>query len=159
MKNALVMMHYKWRYLPLLNKVTKQYFPPGTPTIEEVAKQRTSLLFVNSQSNMGYTRSNVPAVVESGGIHITPAKPLPEQMENFMASSGKFGVIFFSLGSTIRSNSLPDNIRRGILNVFRKLPQKILWKWEGNMTDLPPNVMTSKWVPQQDILGKTINSF
>ena len=30
----------------------------------------------------------------------------------------------------------------------------ILWKWdEDNIADLPKNVMTQKWVPQQDILA------
>lgn len=138
-----------------MDQITEKYYPPGTPRIEEIAKQRTSLLLVNSNSRMGYTRADIPAVVESGGLHCAPAKPLPPELEDFMATSGEFGVIYFSLGSTIRGISLPETIRRGILNVFRKLPQKILWKWEGNMTDLPHNVLTSKWIPQQDVLGMT----
>ena len=31
----------------------------------------------------------------------------------------------------------------------------MLWKWhEETMKDLPPNVKLSKWLPQQDLLGK-----
>lgn len=39
-------------------------------------------------------------------------------------------------------------------NVFKKLPQRVLWKIElKQMPDLPSNVMTKKWVPQLNILG------
>ena len=40
------------------------------------------------------------------------------------------------------------------LEVFSKLKQKVLWKWETEKMDgLPKNVMLSKWLPQQDVLG------
>lgn len=44
------------------------------------------------------------------------------------------------------------------LEAFRRLPQKVLWKYEGLDLDLPPNVMTRAWLPQQDILGENLNS-
>lgn len=132
-----------------------QYFPSGTSSVQESAK-RTALLLMNYQSKMGYSRTNIPTAIEIGGLHCTSAKALPPDLEEFMESSGSFGVIYFSLGSTIRGVALPENIRKEILQVFSKLPQKVLWKWEGNMTDLPPNVKISKWLPQQDILGNVI---
>lgn len=40
------------------------------------------------------------------------------------------------------------------LNTFKKLKQRILWKWEDdNLPGKPNNVMTAKWLPQTDILG------
>merc|ERR1719361_2726614 len=49
---------------------------------------------------------------------------------------------------------MPDTKRKVLLNVFRNLKQKILWKWETDqMEDKPPNVMLHKWLPQQDVLG------
>ena len=42
-----------------------------------------------------------------------------------------------------------------MVKVFASLPQQIMWKWDQEtMEDLPPNVMLSKWFPQQDILGE-----
>lgn len=42
--------------------------------------------------------------------------------------------------------------------VFRQLPQRVLWKWEGeDMPDLPLNVKLARWLPQQDLLGKLPN--
>lgn len=42
-----------------------------------------------------------------------------------------------------------------LMTVFRKLPQRVLWKYEdeGDMPELPSNVKLGKWLPQQDILG------
>lgn len=67
--------------------------------------------------------------------------------------SAKHGVIFFSLGSVVQTSTLPDSMKKMFLNTFAKLKQKVLWKWDGEMENLPPNVKISKWLPQQDILG------
>ncbi len=49
---------------------------------------------------------------------------------------------------------MPDHKRELLLNVFRKLKQKVLWKWETEkMDNLPGNVKLSKWLPQQDVLA------
>ena len=49
---------------------------------------------------------------------------------------------------------MSDDKRKTLLNVFGKLKQKVLWKWEtDHMEDKPPNVMLHKWLPQQDVLG------
>jgi len=69
--------------------------------------------------------------------------------------SSKKGVIFFSLGSNIRASLMGKDKQRLFLNVFSKLEQNVIWKFEEEITDLPKNVMISKWLPQSDILGKT----
>ena len=49
---------------------------------------------------------------------------------------------------------MSEDKRKALLNVFGKLKQKVLWKWEtDHMEDKPPNVMLHKWLPQQDVLG------
>ena len=36
----------------------------------------------------------------------------------------------------------------------RSLPQySFLWKWDGQIENLPPNVKLQTWVPQQDLLA------
>jgi glucuronosyltransferase len=50
---------------------------------------------------------------------------------------------------------MPEEYRKVFVNVFSRLKQRVIWKWETEtMPDLPPNVKLSKWLPQQDILGK-----
>lgn len=63
------------------------------------------------------------------------------------------GVIYFCMGSLLRGESLPAKTRQMFLNVFDKIPQRILWKWEGELPGKPLNVMIRKWMPQRDILG------
>jgi UDP:flavonoid glycosyltransferase YjiC (YdhE family) len=70
------------------------------------------------------------------------------------------GVIFFSMGSNLKSSDLPDKKLRGILEAFSKLKQRVLWKWEGeNLPGKPSNVMVAKWLPQSDILGKKLRTY
>jgi glucuronosyltransferase len=58
------------------------------------------------------------------------------------------------MGSALKGSDMPEEKRKLFLNVFSKLKQKVLWKWETEMMpDLPKNVKLSKWLPQQDVLG------
>ena len=44
-----------------------------------------------------------------------------------------------------------------LFNVFKAMPQRILWKSDvESFDDLPSNVKLSKWLPQQDVLGKLL---
>nr|XP_053649729.1 UDP-glucuronosyltransferase 2B7-like [Cherax quadricarinatus] len=99
-------------------------------------------------------RPVVPAVVHCGGIHIRPAKPLPQDLEDWVQGAGDAGFIFFSLGSAVPPSTMPEEYRTILVQVFASLKQRVLWKWDKDtMDDLPPNVRLGKWLPQQDILG------
>lgn len=77
-------------------------------------------------------------------------------MEEFIRGSGDAGFIYFSMGSSVKAAKMPSYLRRMLMVVFRKLPQRVLWKYEAedDMPDLPSNVKLGRWLPQQDILGK-----
>lgn len=65
------------------------------------------------------------------------------------------GVIYFSLGTNVKSSSVTTNMRKIFMDTFRELPYNILWKFdETDLNDMPSNVKIMKWVPQQDILSK-----
>lgn len=64
------------------------------------------------------------------------------------------GVIYFTFGSVVAMSTLPDHIQNAFKNVFRRLPQSVLWKFEGEMENKPDNVMTGNWFPQRDVLRK-----
>lgn len=66
------------------------------------------------------------------------------------------GVIYFTFGSVVSITSLPENIQKAFKEAFAQVPQKVLWKYEGEMKDKPKNVMTRKWFPQRDILRKYV---
>jgi len=54
-------------------------------------------------------------------------------------------------------STLPDHIQNAFKNLFRQIPQKVLWKFEGEMEGKPDNVMTGNWFPQRDVLRKSCN--
>jgi len=67
------------------------------------------------------------------------------------------GVIYFSFGSTVKMDSLPAKMQTSLLEAFAELPQRILWKYDGEvMENQPNNVMIKKWFPQRDIMGARI---
>ena len=85
-------------------------------------------------------------------------KPKPidndPKLRKFLDEAGPEGVIYVSFGSVLKASVMSEDKRLTLLNVFGKLKQKVLWKWETEyMDDKPPNVMLHKWLPQQDVLG------
>lgn len=144
-------MMYKY-YSIHINKVAKQYFGESLPPLEDIAAN-TSLLLINTHVSYSQVRPLVPAIVEVGGIHIEPPKKLPQDLEKFI-SEAKHGVVFFSLGSTLRTATLPAEKREALLDAFAELPQRVLWKWEDDtLPNQPGNVKISKWLPQMSVLA------
>ena len=70
-----------------------------------------------------------------------------------MQSSGDIGVIVFSMGTTTRG--LPRYMADMFTEALANLDQKVIWKLSGEAPqNVPDNVMISKWLPQNDLLGK-----
>jgi glucuronosyltransferase len=77
----------------------------------------------------------------------------PQQdLETFINES-KDGVIYFSLGSLVRAETLPKDKLEAFIGAFSELPQRVIWKIDG-IVGLPDNVRTSNWYPQSEILSK-----
>ena len=79
-----------------------------------------------------------------------------QDLEKFANESGEDGFILFTLGSAIKSSSIPVEIVQTFVRVFSQIPQRVIWKWEADErpANLSPNVMTVKWAPQSDLLGE-----
>ncbi|XP_049837372.1 UDP-glucosyltransferase 2-like [Schistocerca gregaria] len=146
---------YMWFYdlMPAQEQLMHKYFGSDLPPIYEM-ERNFSLLIINNHFCMEYPRPHLPNIIELTGIHVaTEQKPLPKDVKKFL-DEAEHGVIYFSLGSNVRSNSLPDWKRQAFVEAFRELPQRVLWKWESDtLPDQPANLMVSKWLPQQDILA------
>jgi glucuronosyltransferase len=77
----------------------------------------------------------------------------PQQdLETFINES-KDGVIYFSLGSLVRAETLPKDKLEAFISAFSELPQRVIWKTD-DIVGLPDNVRTTKWCPQFEILSK-----
>ncbi|XP_016656348.1 UDP-glucuronosyltransferase 2B13 isoform X2 [Acyrthosiphon pisum] len=112
---------------------------------------RPSLIFSNTHFITELARPFSPDVVQIGGIHLTTPKQLPNDILEFI-DDAPHGVIYFTFGSVVSMASLPENVLRSLREALAQVPQKVLWKYEGEMEDKPKNVMTRKWFPQRDIL-------
>lgn len=129
-----------------------KYFPNAKSSFDEMYK-KSSIYFLNTHIAYSTPRPYLPNMIEIGGIHVQPAKPLPEYIKNFLDSATE-GVVVFSMGSLIQSSEWPEDKREAFVNAFKKLKQKVIWKYEADvLPNKPDNVMISPWVPQRDILA------
>ncbi|XP_050442608.1 UDP-glucosyltransferase 2-like [Adelges cooleyi] len=153
--NTLYYIYFKmaWKYYSEwpADKFLKENFGPNTPYINDIL-YNTSMVFVNGHFSLDGPRPLVPNMVEIGGIHVKPPRPLPKDILKFIEDSPN-GVMFFTFGSLIRISTLPKHVLDIFKEVFAKLPIRVLWKYEVDMPDKPDNVYISNWMPQRDILN------
>jgi glucuronosyltransferase len=148
-------------YFPKMESVYRTALgDPNIPGIKEI-ERNASIVLMNSHISFSPPRPFLPDIIEVGGSHLVPPKPVqPKELDDFLTGA-KDGFILFSMGSALKGSMMPESYRKIFLNTFSKLKQRVLWKWETEkMDDLPPNVKLSKWLPQQDVLGhKNIRLF
>ncbi|XP_055915994.1 UDP-glucosyltransferase 2-like [Eupeodes corollae] len=142
-------------YFPHQDELVQKYFshlPMKLPTVSEM-KKNVSVLLLNSYTPLTSPRPTNMGMVEVGGMHIYPPKSLPAEIKAFL-DGATHGAIYFSLGSQVKSSDLPKQKLKIFLDVFAKMKQRILWKFEDDsLSNLPKNVMIKKWMPQGDILA------
>lgn len=116
---------------------------------------KTKLLMPNYNPAVNLVQPTMPMIVPVGGLQIAESKPLPSDLEEIFADASK-GVVYFSVGSNIKSEQLGSRRLTELIEAFRALPQyTFLWKIDDSGLDLklPANVYVRKWLPQNDILA------
>lgn len=148
-------LHKRLVHLPSQEALYQQYFPQASKTLEQVLDS-FSLMLLGQHFTLSYPRPYLPNMIEVGGLHLQQQrepKPLPRDLATFVAEA-KHGVIYFSMGSNIKSKDLPLATRQVLLQAFGGLKQRVLWKFEQEqLEDQPANVLISKWFPQLDVLA------
>ncbi|XP_032020366.1 UDP-glucuronosyltransferase 2B11 isoform X3 [Hylobates moloch] len=124
----------------------------GRPTTLSETMRKADIWLMRNSWSFRFPHPFFPNVDFVGGLHCKPAKPLPKEMEEFVQSSGENGVVVFSLGSVIRN--MTAERANVIATALAQIPQKVLWKFDGNKPDaLGLNTRLYKWIPQNDLLG------
>ncbi|XP_052756326.1 UDP-glycosyltransferase UGT5-like [Galleria mellonella] len=122
------------------------------PSFSDV-NYNVSLVLGNSHVSLGQAIRLPQNYIPVGGYHIdSDVKPLPEDLKKIL-DNAKNGLIYFSMGSNLKSKDLPDELKRGFLNIFSNLKQTVLWKFEEAIPNLPKNVHIVQWAPQPSILA------
>ncbi|XP_073717010.1 UDP-glucuronosyltransferase 2C1-like isoform X1 [Misgurnus anguillicaudatus] len=113
---------------------------------------KADIWLIRTYWDFEYPRPFLPNFKYIGGIHCTPAKPLPKDMEEFVESSGDDGIVVFSLGSMVKNMTKEKS--NTIASALAQIPQKVLWRYMGEKPDtLGPNTRIYDWIPQNDLLG------
>jgi len=149
----------KFYYLPKQTQLARDAFASlanekggRLPSTEELEKA-IAVHLVNGHPALSYPRPRMPGLVDIAGIQIRKPKPLPSEIQTFL-DGAEHGAIYISFGSFLRSSMMPPLKYEAMLDVFRRINQRVLWKWESDeIPNIPPNVMVKKWLPQSDVLA------
>ncbi|XP_032906165.1 UDP-glucuronosyltransferase 2C1-like [Amblyraja radiata] len=135
---------------PLYNEICHRYLGPDTDIKSILLRADVWLMRVDFVFE--FPRPTMPNIVYIGGFQCKPARSLAAEFEEFVQSSGKHGLVVMSLGSVV--DSLPMEITMKIAEALSQIPQKVIWRYDG---ETPPNIgnntLLAKWIPQNDLLG------
>ncbi|XP_042561070.1 UDP-glucuronosyltransferase 2A1-like [Clupea harengus] len=144
------MFLYRRTVGPPYSALVNRYFGPDVDYFELF--QAADIWLMRVDFVFEFPRPTMPNVVYMGGFQCKPAKPLPQDLEDFVQSSGDHGVIIMSLGTLV--GQLPRDIADEIAVAFAQLPQKVIWRYPGDRPSaLGNNTLLVKWLPQNDLLG------
>ena len=144
--------------LPHLETILDASFPEdkNRPSLIDLERNAGFMLSYTHPLMMDGLRPTSHNYVPIGMLSCRPkdVSPLPKDIRTFMDESGEDGVIFVSFGSVLTASKMDEAMRLKLVSVFKKLKQRVLWKWETEeMVDKPSNVKLGKWLPQKDILA------
>ncbi|XP_064168864.1 UDP-glucuronosyltransferase 2B20-like [Anguilla rostrata] len=146
----LMLFHDMYLVRPHYQAVCHQYLGPDVDFYSLM--QAADLWLMRVDFVFEFPRPTMPNFVYMGGFQCKPAKPLPQDLEEFVQSSGEHGVIIMSMGTFI--GQLPHDIAEEIAAAFAQMPQKIIWRYTGERPKtLGNNTLLVKWMPQNDLLG------
>ncbi|KAF3423730.1 hypothetical protein E2986_09345 [Frieseomelitta varia] len=132
-----------------LQPVLRKYLGDQLPDVRDLTTE-IPLTLQNSHYSVADSVPYLANVVNVACLHCKPATNLGPDLESFLQR----GFIFVSMGSSVRASDMPEALRQIFVAVFATLPCNVVWKWEGmKIKDLPSNVRTAAWWPQQELLG------
>lgn len=99
----------RWITIPAHDQIAHKYFKhlDEIPSIDEL-QQNVSIIFVNSHRSLAPPRPSLPHVIDIGGSHIKPPKPLPADIQQFLDAATD-GAIYVSFGTFLQSAKFPKH--------------------------------------------------
>lgn len=144
-------IHRQFVVLPEQEKLLHQHFPDA-PSLDNLMYNSSNLLLLNTHISTNDPAPLMPNMIEVGGYHITEPEKLTQELQEYL-DSAKEGVIYFAMGSNLKSANFREHTKNALLSAFSKMKQKILWKFETPIPNLPKNVRIQKWLPQIAVLN------
>ncbi|XP_026835529.1 UDP-glucuronosyltransferase 2C1 isoform X2 [Drosophila erecta] len=163
--NSLLSKIYNWVHIteekllthlivrPSQLHIFKKFFGYSEQTFYYMRK-RYSVILVNNHFSMGRVRSNVPNIIEVGGLHLTePPEPCDAKLQRFM-DDAEHGVIYFSMGQEILVQFLPEDMQQNLMKSLVQFKQRVVWKTElYSMPNKADNIYVIEQPPQRAVLA------
>ncbi|XP_062067694.1 UDP-glucuronosyltransferase 3A2 [Lepus europaeus] len=159
MKNFLVFFGFsmkQWQIQSKFDNSIKEHFQEGSRPVLSHLLQKAELWFVNSDFAFEFARPLNPNTVYIGGLMVKTIKPVPQDLENFIAKYGDSGFVLVALGSMVSTYQTWEVLQE-MNSAFAQLSQGVIWKckhshWTKGVK-LAENVKIMDWLPQNDLLA------
>ncbi|MXQ95373.1 hypothetical protein E5288_WYG013189 [Bos mutus] len=153
---SLVFSVEQWKIHSTFDNTIKEHFQEGSRPVLSHLLKKAELWFVSSDFAFEFARPLFPNTVNVGGLMVKPIKPVPQELENFIAKFGDSGFVLVALGSIV-SRYQSQEILKEMNAAFARLPQGVIWKckpshWPRDVK-LAANVKIMDWLPQNDLLA------
>lgn len=125
------------------------------PAMSDLYSQAELWAF-NTDFSLEFPQPLMPYTVLVGGLLSKPAKPVSQELEDFIGRYAEAGFIVVTLGSMVSSVPLEQLLSE--MNAgFARVPQAVIWRyhaprWPAHVPPAP-NVKLVEWLPQNDLLG------
>ncbi|CAK5086111.1 unnamed protein product [Meloidogyne enterolobii] len=107
-----------------LTKIFKKHYGATFPDLRTIVAE-SPFVFVNVDELLDFPRPIFSNIIYIGGLGMEEGKNTKinkiEDPINIEMSKGKKGVIFFSMGSVMRTTDMDENFRRNVLLTFSQL--------------------------------------
>ncbi|XP_045611300.1 UDP-glycosyltransferase UGT5 [Procambarus clarkii] len=140
-----------WGMMPKIQREVSAIFPDLPPLLE--IERNVSLALLNSNFGNHIPVPLLPSQVEVGSMHCVPGTSLPQDLESWLVGAGPGGAVYISMGTTSKGVTMPDQYRRILIDTFRRLEYRVIWKYDSALEGVSANVLMKEWMPQQDILA------
>ncbi|CAG9860632.1 unnamed protein product [Phyllotreta striolata] len=137
--------------MPQWNAMAKETFGKDTEDIQTIEKH-IPVLLANLMLGFHYSQPLTPNIIPVGGLHIRSPKGLPEDLQEIY-NEAENGVVYFSLGTNIRTNELDVEKIEMFKETFGRLNVTVIWKIDFQLKDCPENVYLQQFLPQNEILA------
>uniref|UniRef100_A0A0R3RJ00 UDP-glucuronosyltransferase n=1 Tax=Elaeophora elaphi TaxID=1147741 RepID=A0A0R3RJ00_9BILA len=122
--------------------------------LKEKLAQATYVL-TNTNPLFDVSRPTIHKMIELGGLALPKRQPLSKDWTVIMDE--RKPIVLVSFGTITLSYWMPNETKQALLETFDSFPNvTFIWKYEKDehrIADGHPNVITSKWLPQTDLLA------
>ncbi|XP_063821561.1 UDP-glycosyltransferase UGT5-like [Ostrinia nubilalis] len=143
---------FNWHRQQCMYDAMRYHQPQLSFDFESLVMERTKMMFSYQHHSITGARLLAPQLLEIAGAHISKPKPVPKDIEDFLATA-EHGAIYISFGSNLRLSTMSPHKMDQFLGALKRIPQKVLWKWENDTFPAGhDNILAKKWFSQVDVL-------